>query len=526
MGRAHRSRRKPSQTLPAGNGVRKHSPSPTTHPGAEQSKPSDSPTPRAPWWTEPSPPAPATGKPSWLILDRIVHRSGRRRGVVGGDATASDVARDCVGRSISASLRIAEPPAVSRLYLHWLGMPSVSKFAEPTAIAAHRSSILFRVTVPFEDSMWWHQTCHFPDDYFVYSSSSPPSLTLLPPCFDGDYPDLKLKYKAFQPHSCQQQLTMFDDAMGILCHGDDKGGEFFTVAHLTFRYFHPEGVEAQLCLLHRRPHDSMEWSVKKLQIPSNMEINPYSWKNDVVVPIGGRCLCWVDYYQGMLLLDVVTANKSSSPDQQQLLHYVQLPSKALRSRRVYMEVTEPDPLRCLSVSDAGIIKLVCIITKELPSPSYPFTITTWALVDIQHGRWEMDPKLSMGASEFFRLCAAQSCLPRVQPSFPVVSLVDPDVVCFLLRDMGHNLFWMIQVNMREKLLQSSAIYINEEEEGGGYPPKRASRNKFFGYYFIPSKFSSYLSVDAITSLELSGKMQKEKEASVVLKCGLEAQAKE
>ncbi|WVZ78203.1 hypothetical protein U9M48_025952 [Paspalum notatum var. saurae] len=278
--------------------------------------------------------------------------------------------------------------------------------------------------------MLWRQTCHFPDDYFVYScSSSSPSLTRLPPCFDdgGSRTDPKLD-KLFQPHSCPQQLTMFDDSMGILCHGDDKGGEF-TVAHLTFRYFHPE-VQAQLCLLHHpASNDSMEWSV------------------DVVLPIGGRCLCWVDYYQGMLLLDVLTATKSSSPDhhhQQQLLHYVQLPSKALRSRRVHMELTEPDPLRCLSVSDAGIITLVCIITKEQPSPSYPFTIATWTLVDIQHGRWEKDPELTMEASQFFRLCAAQSCLPQVQPSFPVVSLVDPDVVCFLLRDMGRNLFWTVQ----------------------------------------------------------------------------------
>jgi hypothetical protein len=90
-----RSRRaKPS---PNGKGV-----SPTRDSGLELSK--SPPPPPAPWWTDPS--APATGDHSWLILDRIVHHSQKRC----GDATASALARECVGRPIRASLRIADPP--------------------------------------------------------------------------------------------------------------------------------------------------------------------------------------------------------------------------------------------------------------------------------------------------------------------------------------------------------------------------------------------------------------------------------
>jgi len=105
----------------------------------------------------------------------------------------------------------------------------------------------------------------------------------------------------------------------------------------------------------------------------------------------------------------------------------------------------------------------------------------------------------MGAEEFFGIfgTGGQSCLPLVRPSFPMVSLVDPDVIGFLLNNEDHSLFWMIEVDMRNKKLQSSALYINEEEEEG-YPPKRGRRNCFFGHNFIPSKFSSYLSENAIT----------------------------
>ena len=47
----------------------------------------------------------------------------------------------------------------------------------------------------------------------------------------------------------------------------------------------------------------MEWSVKKVNNPPNMKIGAYSWRTDVIVPIGRR-LCWVDNYHGMLLVDV------------------------------------------------------------------------------------------------------------------------------------------------------------------------------------------------------------------------------
>jgi len=230
-----------------------------------------------------------------------------------------------------------------------------------------------------------------------------------------------------------------------------------------------------------------------VQIPPDTKTNTYSWMTDEVLPIG-RCLCWVDNYQGMLVIDVLT-DSNSNPDHPQCLRYIPLPKKALKGRRLYIDAGEPDPMRSVCVTDTGIIKLVCILTN-----CPPFTIKAWTLDDIHEGRWAMDLSTTMGAEEFFSLlgAAGHSCLPRVQPSFPLVSLVDPDVICFLLKDKDRGLFWMIDVNMRNKKLQSSALYISEEEEEDGYPPKRGCRNNFFGHRFIPSEFSSYLSEDAIT----------------------------
>ncbi|KAF8666011.1 hypothetical protein HU200_053900 [Digitaria exilis] len=286
---------------------------------------------RTPGWMEPPLPAPA-GDHSWLILDRFVHYSRRRQGIFEGDGTTSSVAQDCAGRQVRVSLRIADPPAVSRLYLHWLGgMQNILDFPVPTAIAAHRNSILFHMTVPFDNHNWWHATPSFPVDYFVYSCSSPsssPSLTWLPPCFYGGDNDPVLD-KFVQQHRRQQQRIMFNAEMGILCHGDN--GERFTVAHLCHH-------QLELCLLHHLPKADvpMAWSLKKLKIPQDMKIDLNSWRTDVVVPIG-KSLCWVDYYQGMLFVDILAPADSEDSPNDQLLHGVRLPAQALKYRRLYNE---------------------------------------------------------------------------------------------------------------------------------------------------------------------------------------------
>lgn len=49
----------------------------------------------------------------------------------------------------------------------------------------------------------------------------------------------------------------------------------------------------------------------------------------------------------------------------------------------------------------------------------------------------------MEDGEFFGLYeAAGQNLPRVMPSFPVVSMIDPDFICFLLKE-DDDIFWMV-----------------------------------------------------------------------------------
>ncbi|KAK3139404.1 hypothetical protein QOZ80_5AG0382670 [Eleusine coracana subsp. coracana] len=289
---------------------------------------------------------------------------------------------------------------------------------------------------------------------------------------------------------------MIDQEMGLLCHGDD--GEF-TVADLTYRF----DDEVELCVIHHSPRSSiipMQWRVKKLPTPPDMKIYPNSLTTDTIFPIDGRSLCWVDYYQGMLLVDVLRANSDSdnpSADQTTpLLRYIPLPKQALKSRRPYPDAFSPDPYRYACITDDGIVKLVCIFTENA-QPT--FTIITWSL-DIRKGNWIKDCGTIMRDSEFFGMLEASHqsnhLLPRVTPSFPVVSLADPDIICFLLKETNkvRNTYWAIEVNMRKKVLLSTTLYIGEEEEEGYSPTKPCIH--FYGQYFVPSKLSSYLGHDA------------------------------
>ncbi|KAK3120739.1 hypothetical protein QOZ80_9AG0693080 [Eleusine coracana subsp. coracana] len=423
------------------------------------------------------------------------------------------MAYDCAGRLVRVSVRIVDPPLVSRLYLHWTLKPPLEDVTDPAVVAAHRNSILFKVTVPFEDDSWWHNSCGFPIDYFVYSapttsssSSNVPSLTRLPPCFDERRRRNDEEDKWFKPYRRQRQRCMIDQDMGLLCHSED--GDEFTVADLTYR----SEEEVELCLLHHHHHIAtpMQWRIKKLPTPPDMKIYPCSLTTDTVFPIGdGRSLCWVDYYHGLLLVDVLLLlanNDNPAADHtQQLLRYIPLPKQALKSRHPCPDAFSPDPYQHVCITDDGIIKLVCIFTKYA---QLTFTIITWSL-DIHKGNWIKDCGTIMRDAEFFGLLDSSHrqsnshLLPRVIPSFPVVSLADPDVICFLLKEINkdRNTYWAIEVNMREKVLLSTTPYIGEEEEEG-HSPKKPCIN-FYGQYFVPSKLSSYMGHDASKSRQFT-----------------------
>uniref|UniRef100_A0A0E0RJE4 DUF1618 domain-containing protein n=1 Tax=Oryza rufipogon TaxID=4529 RepID=A0A0E0RJE4_ORYRU len=481
----------------------------------------------------------------WMVLDRIVRCwSDDDDGVVGGDddPTASEVTYTCSGHPIRVSLRVADPPAVSRLYVHrGPGWPRVYDLGDAEAIAAHRGSILLSARVPFAD-LGTVAPGQFPVDYFVYTAAAPgeglrrrPSLTRLPPCFIGGFssPEVDRHYK---PHRCQQQRVMVEQNVGFFSHSGDNAAGDFTVADINM---HKGGRAVELCVLNHYhhapdcPQQQPQWKVDILEMQQqpNQNENHHlrGWWTDAVLPLHERYLACVDCYHGIILIDVKN---------QRYFNYIPLPAEAMRGRRV--DKYSPDPARSASINSAGNITLVCIDDNAF--------IESWSLVDIHESRWILD--FTMEAGKFWDICSAanQPLLPHEPPTFPLVSMTNPFAISFLLYDKANNfllenkgngLYWMIEVDMRNQALLSPAtLYITEEEEelfingkeeeeqerccDERYPPMKY----FHGHNFIPSWFPSYLKGGDTTSRMRSIMMQQAKQENAIEKIGRENIQKE
>jgi hypothetical protein len=429
------------------------------------------------------PPAAFDSHLRWLMLDRVVHCTflagdeAVRYGIAAG-GTVSEFSDTCTGQTLAVSLRLASPPAVSRLYLHWPEglIPEMAELPPPYVIASHRHSILFQAYVPHTRNS--SRPPFYPIDYFVYTASGSgsakaPSLRRLPPCFEGGQVDPQID-RFYDPYRLQQQRLMCREAIGLLCHGEEE----FTVAELS--------CDGELCLLRHVPGEGKEapqWVVEELQMP----YSPFSnrWQTDVVIPYGDSSLCWVDCYLGLFFVTV-------HGDHMKQTHYVPMP-KTLDPCRLYVDAGCPDTARRVCVTDSGSIKLICISDLEGRSlhscHDSTFKITTWNLTDY---RWEIDT--TMTASELWAAFASDKRLPLLRPEFPTMSLVDHNVICFVLNDVS--ISWLIELNLKKKLLGAVTLYIHEEEEEKSAEQLSwldfVRRRTFFANSFIPSQFTMYL----------------------------------
>uniref|UniRef100_A0A0D9VAH7 DUF1618 domain-containing protein n=1 Tax=Leersia perrieri TaxID=77586 RepID=A0A0D9VAH7_9ORYZ len=437
----------------------------------------------------------------WIVLDSYAHCTTMMKEDEEDDITASALGITCTGIPIRVSLRVADTPAISRLYLHvpptWPDTPHVRY---PTVLAAHRGRILFNAFVPFAGNCN-NMAGYYPLDYFVYTAGadSPPSLTRLPPCFIRGGITEPAEDELFRPYCYQRQRTMSDRDVGILCNS--KGGGF-TVADLTFRM----RSSAELCFV-RQPKDT-QWSIKHLDLPrgcgANLRLT--DWNTDVVLPLHDRFLCWVDYFEGLLLVDILNSGN-------RFFRFIPLPTPISHVRR-QTDIDYTTQYRSVSVTAGNncILKLVCITTRKTG-----FTITGWTLANIHRHTWELDFKLE--SNEFWHCCDLKN-MDGVVPNFPVVSLVHPGVVSFLMAlkiDGENRVLWTTEVDMKNRMqLSCHALFIEEEEEEEEneelqrFSFRKSCRRKFCGEYFIPSQVTLYFGKNAIQSRLQSQLMQKAK----------------
>ncbi|TVU01040.1 hypothetical protein EJB05_53521, partial [Eragrostis curvula] len=333
------------------------------------------------------------------------------------------VARTSAGHPIGISLRLKSPPAESRVCIHF---PQDYKPGHGAIeiVAAHGDSVLIRTTSSTMRALpllWAPQ---------------PPSLSLLP--------------------SCRYYLSKH--STGLLRRGEDE----LVVARLNMVQLKDETPEKRVAEVHL--FRSGKWFVGRPRISGLIEEDKFmsSWfSGSSVIPVGEDMLCWVCLHRGLIFSRVY--------DESPGLHYVPLPTEPRRNGNV-----------CVTAGNA--VKFVNIFSRcccggagggECENSDHAYLIKTWTL-KMDSMTWVLDGM--MDATELWGLDAYKS-LPRVKVAYPVVSMDEAHIICFMICDVEA---WLIKVDMRSKMLLSVYSY-----------PKAELKHVYPGK-LLPSKVSYYL----------------------------------
>ncbi|TVT96817.1 hypothetical protein EJB05_57956, partial [Eragrostis curvula] len=332
---------------------------------------------------------------------------------------------------------------------------------ESHVIATHDDCILFDVIVHERHGNFGCGNVH-EVDYFLYEAeaSRPPSLSLLPACYFPNLYDDRRDLPA-------KARGMDKDSTGLLRRGEDG----LLVAELELPYNGPRDT-AELCIL--QP-GCCEWELRVVPIifPNTGEPNKLmeGWRTDVVVPVSDRFLCWVDYLRGFLLGDMAEASPK--------LRYVALPIEPPEDSFDFDGRRNMKPSRKFGAVGAAAVKFVTVesrcccggpgSTTCVPG-RFAFTVTTWTLnlmtMDEPTATWVKDGVLD--CEDLWALPGYED-LPRVTVQYPIVSVDDPDVVCFTVcndyrsyLDTEKRKVWLIEVDMRRKVLCSVVHFTSKD----------------------------------------------------------------
>ncbi|KAM0927793.1 hypothetical protein ACQ4PT_002067 [Festuca glaucescens] len=409
-----------------------------------------------------------------VMLDPMGHTSchddhAATHEAVNNDDTAAAV-HTSSGHSCYFSFALAAPPKVSYLTVHWPELSADESGlhlpAYPYVLAADNNLVLLRVAIRSNPHL-----NYAPSDLFVYAASPPPSSPSVMRLPVPDEPAKDLVHK--------RAFLASYSAIGILrlaaaVEGDQDRG--YIIADLD--------VSAKK---NRNRHQACH--------QSNGGQFPTRWSTNDVLPLGGRFLCWVDYFRGLLLSDF---SKVNSP----ALHFVPFPGK----QYAYDNIREPTrsfggTFRSVSVSQ-GRIRFVhidndfhdkdewnrCSDCSERKRRKLGTKITIWTLKNMMDGggslrfEWEVHRVINLECL-WAQIGYQDQGLPRHLPEFPVIAADDPDVLCCVLREEYRGKEWMIMVDMKYAYLRSSTPCVNE---------KPNSINSFGYVPLVPSVISKYL----------------------------------
>ncbi|CAD6254492.1 unnamed protein product [Miscanthus lutarioriparius] len=173
----------------------------------------------------------------------------------------------------------------------------------------------------------------------------------------------------------------------------------------------------------------------------------------MTIPVGDRFLCWVSFDKGLVLCD-------RAEEARPKLRHVCLP--VYYDPSYYTNDLPPiSDTKGMGAAGPGAVRFVaiephcycgCLGRSSCARSRFAFTVTTWTLTPTMDEpvAWMKDSVLD--CEELWAMPGYEG-LPRGHLQSPIVSLDNPDVVCFkVTRAHKDQDIWMIQVDMRRKAL--------------------------------------------------------------------------
>ncbi|KAL6909352.1 hypothetical protein ACP4OV_001633 [Aristida adscensionis] len=366
-------------------------------------------------------------------------------------------------RAMKVDPQVAEPPAVSHLAMTCSSDPSIPQFDfrrnldSALVVAAAKNLVLLYAGSysPCRHGLG----CYLLYDAAAAAGSSSSS-------YLSTIPGVPYDYDAF---CCGVQRPV------LMAPAAD--GEAFVLAELLIRNYSPEPPcpdDGVLCLW---LPSLGKWIRKVGRLPAEVCPPFCAFSPNVAFAVDGSLCCWADLLWGLLLCD------SAAGDDNLEFRYVPLPDgHAIPVTNAECQL-RPSEFRTMGYV-AGAVKFVTVdgYMHRRPPSGEGVTVTTWTL-DMQEGRWSKDTELRVGdlwADEAF----VSGGVPRLVPSYPVLSMQQRDVVYLLLAryelidDREYSVQYLVSVDTRRHTVLSF------NDCGGD--------DLYLGDCLIHSEFSAYL----------------------------------
>ncbi|CAM0911644.1 unnamed protein product [Alopecurus aequalis] len=410
----------------------------------------------------------ADALPNWMMLDHFVFRRDDPESFPDDEAAPFTVSSSSTsqGDPFRVAFLIAEPPAISRLYLQW-----------------PRGGL-------------------DPEDYFICKASAFPHQPLLlkriPMCTEPVVVRVKKGKELTMPRSFHLHT------LGLLSH-DDK--EDFAMAQLDIFTHGNSKPTGELCLLRSRLSDDdyqdHRWEVKqRLHIHYREEelMDLLYWKTDKVIPFK-HFLCWANYHRGgILFCDVL--------EEMPRLFYLQLPVDRRpqdTSQHPFFELR-----RSVCVTEGGL-KFIDVSREdgELLGPMEPgtgFTITCHTLNMPESGcymKWDKD--FSITSKDLWD-CNGPALLPRCVLMCPLVSMDRPNLVHFLCVEYSDEYgdefgkVSSVSIDTNTKAVDSILPYLEGDRDPCGKDVDMVEHRSQLLQSFLPSEFPKFLNENQIISM--------------------------